>query len=174
MPTEIALIATALVESGRHALAVHDGKEYSWPDDQADLASALVSDVQAAHELSEEEPEPKKKTSRAKTAKAPEEEKIINLTIQVKPNQAAGEMHLSDQKKLKTLLSHILAEGVEFLYSPTDIGWQWSLERVNWSTLSGGELARFVTVTPEFTDNSVGVELGPGGKKRTRPRRKTT
>ena len=162
-PIDVALVATAIVECGHFAKVVHDGNEYSWPDDQEKLAKALVGDVQAANES--EGPVPKaKKVPKAKAKLV--EETIIKLSIPVKANQQAGEALLGKRKDLKTLLGDILKEGVEYLYTPTDIRWRWSLERVNWSTVSGGELPHHVIFSPEFSDSCVGIELGPGGKRK--------
>jgi hypothetical protein len=162
-PIDVALVATAIVECGHFAKVVHDGNEYSWPDDQDKLAKALVGDVQAANES--EGPAPKaKKLPKAKAKLV--EETIIKLSIPVKANQQAGEALLGKRKDLKTLLGDILKEGVEYLYTPTDIRWRWSLERVNWSTVSGGELPHHVIFSPEFSDSCVGIELGPGGKRK--------
>ena len=94
------------------------------------------------------------------------EETVLRLTFPVVANQEAGEALLGKRKDLKTLLGDILKEGVEYLYTPADIRWRWSLERTNWSTVSGGDLPHHVVFTPEFTDNCIGVELGPGGKRK--------
>lgn len=182
-PTDVALVATALVESGRHALCIFDGKTYKWPEDQADLTRLLIRDVEAASRVTEDETV--KKTTRKTTAKAPArmtkaaaakakllEQPVLRMTITIRPDQKAGEAVLGKRKELKTMLSDMLKNGVEFMYSPTDIGWHWSLERVNWSTLSDGELQRHVVFTPEFEGESTAVELGPGGKKRARAKRK--
>ena len=163
-PIDVALIATAIVESGHFATAVHDGTEYNWPEDQDALAKSLVSDVQAAQQAADES-DTKKKTAKAKAA---EESVIIKMTIPIKANQLAGEAILGKRKDLKTLLGDILESGVEYLHSPTDIRWKWCLERVNWTTVSGGELPHHVMFMPEFEDNSTGTELGPGGKRKTR------
>ena len=94
------------------------------------------------------------------------EEEPVTLTVHLKPSHAAADKVLADREDLKTLVSTILHDGVEYLFSPTDIGWHWTLERVNWSTISGGELKRRVKFRPQFEDGSLGVELGPGGKRK--------
>jgi hypothetical protein len=161
-PIDVCLVATAIVECGHFAKVVHDGTEYSWPGDQGALAKALAGDVRAASGADET---PKaKKISKAKAKLI--EETVLRLSIPIVANQQAGEAILGKRKDLKTLLGDILKEGVEYLYTPTDIRWRWALERVNWSTVSGGELPHHVMFLPEFTDNSIGVELGPGGKKK--------
>jgi hypothetical protein len=161
-PIDVALIATAIVESGHFAKVVYDGKSYTWPADQEKLAKAMASEVTAANET-EDEGKPKK-ISKAKAKLV--EETVLRLTVPVAANQEAGEAILGKRKDLKTLLGDILKEGVEYLYTPADIRWRWSLERTNWSTVSGGELPHHVVFTPEFTDNCIGVELGPGGKRK--------
>jgi hypothetical protein len=65
-------------------------------------------------------------------------------------------------------MGDILQEGVEYMYASTDIGWQWTLERVNWATISGGEMKRHIKFRAEFVEPHIGMELGPGGKKKKR------
>ena len=73
---------------------------------------------------------------------------------------------------MKALLSDILQEGVEYLYAPSDIGWQWALDRANWGTVSNGDITRRIKVKASFTEGAVGVEMGVGGvKKRTRKKK---
>jgi hypothetical protein len=157
-PTDVALIATALIESGRFAVAKHDGQEYAWnADDYEGMTRSLFAEVAQVQEATDVE---KKKT--AKT----EEPEAVTLSVHLKPSLPAGEAVLGDREDLKTLLSDILEEGVEFLFSPTDIGWHWTLERVNWATLSGGDLKRRVKFKPVFEEGAVAVELGPGGKRK--------
>lgn len=158
-PIDVCLVATAIVESGHFAKVLHDGTEYTWPADQEALAKALLRDVQAAGAGEET---PKKKVAKSKVV----EETIIRLSIPIVANQQAGEAVLGKRKDLKSLLGEILKEGVEYLYTPPDIRWRWSLERVNWTTVSGGELPHHVMFIPEFVDSSVAVELGPGGKRK--------
>ena len=169
-PIDVALVATAIVECGHFAKVVHDGKDYVWPTDQAILAKALVGDVQLASNPNNE-PKPKK-ISKAKAKLI--ERTVLKLSIPIAANQQAGEALLGKRKDLKTLLGDILKEGVEYLYTPTDIRWRWSLERVNWSTVSGGELPHHVMFVPEFTDNCIGIELGPGGKRKKTGKKSST
>lgn len=157
-PTDVALIATALIESGRFAVAKHDGEEYAWnAEDYEGMTRSLFAEVAQVQEATE--------TEKRKTAKA-EEPEAVTLSVHLKPSLAAGEAVLGDREDLKTLLSDILEDGVEFLFSPTDIGWHWTLERVNWATLSGGDLKRRVKFKPAFEEGAVAVELGPGGKRK--------
>ena len=66
----------------------------------------------------------------------------------------------------------MLQEGVEYAYSPTDIGWQWALDRANGSTVSSGDISRRIKVKASFTEGAVGVEMGVGGtKKRARKKK---
>lgn len=155
-PTDVALVGSALVITGRHALAVYDGNQYQWPEDYDKLTKALVVEIEQVQEAAE----PVKKTK-----SSPEEEPVV-VTVGLSPNYSAGEARLKDRKDLKAMLSEILAEGVEFVYSPTDVGWQWALERANWSTISGGDLARRIKVKANFTDGAVGLEMGSATKKR--------
>lgn len=163
-PVDAALIASAIAESGHFANVVHDGKSYVWPDDQEKLAKALVIDVIAAQNLATEGEPKVKKVAKSKLKAV--EETIIRLTVPIVASQEAGEALLGKRKDLKAMLGEILGQGVEFLYTSADIRWRWSLERVNWTTVSGGELPHHVMFNAEFTDKCIGVELGPGGKKK--------
>ncbi|HXH61047.1 MAG TPA: hypothetical protein VNI20_06775 [Fimbriimonadaceae bacterium] len=167
-PVDAALIGSAIAETGHMALVLHDGETYNWPEDQEKLAKALLTDIQAAQESEADSEAKPKKASRAKSKAKSKiaDETVIRLSIPIVANQKAGEALLGKRRDLKTLLGQILKEGVEFLHTPTDIRWRWALERVNWSTVSGGDLPHHVVFTPEFADNCVGVELGPGGKRR--------
>src|SRR4029079_18413657 len=86
-------------------------------------------------------------------------------------NISAGEALLDGRNDLKAVLSDTLQAGVEFVYSPLDIGWQWALDRVDWSTISGGELSRRIKIKATFTEGAVGLEMGTGGAKK-RPAKK--
>lgn len=169
-PIDVALIATAIVESGHFAKVVHDGIDYTWPDDQDSLSKALLGDVIAAHAPPEGTVISTKKLTKAAKLKLAEETVIVKMSIPIKANQKAGEVVVGKRKDLKTLLGDILKEGVEYMHAPTDIRWKWCLERVNWTTVSGGELPHHVMFMPEFEDSSTGIELGPGGKRKTRKR----
>ncbi|MBX3114919.1 MAG: hypothetical protein KF824_03185 [Fimbriimonadaceae bacterium] len=159
-PTDAALIATALVEAGRFADAVYDDKAYAWvPETYDEFTRSVAREVTQVQETVED-------TKKAKL-KAQEEE-AVTLTVKLKPSMAAGEKILGDRKDLKTLIGDILGEGVEYLFANTDIGWHWTLERVNWATLSGGELKRHIKFKADFVEPHVGLELGPGGKRKKR------
>lgn len=158
-PTDAALLATALVEAGRMADAVYDNQSYAWKSDTYDAMTTAVSrEVTQVQDTVED-------TKKAKLKAA--EEEAVTLTVHLRPSMAAGERILGDRNDLKTLMGDILQEGVEFLYSTTDIGWQWTLERVNWTTKSG-EMKRHIKFRADFLEPHVGMELGPGGKKRKR------
>ncbi len=158
-PTDAALIATALIESGKFAKATHDGLDYEWTaEDHAGMTRSLFAEVAQMQEGAVEKP--------TKKAAAAEVDDSVTLQVQLKPSTKAGEAVLGDREDLKTLLADILQEGVEFLFSPTDIGWHWTLERVNWATLSGGDLRRRVKFKPVFVEGAVAIELGPGGKRK--------
>lgn len=157
-PTDAALLATALVEAGRMADAVYDDQSYTWTGDQYDnMANAVAREVTQVQDTVED-------TKKAK-AKAAEEE-AVTLTVKLRPSMKAGERILGNRNDLKTLMGDILQEGVEFLFSSTDIGWHWTLERVNWATRSGGEMKRHIKFRADFVEPHVGLELGPGGKKK--------
>lgn len=158
--TDAALVAIALVLSGRDAKAVFEDKSYNWPSDYSNLTSALLGVLKIA----QTDAEPAKKT---KAALAAAEEEAVEVKIGLTSNYEEGEKVLGDREDLKTLFSDILHKGVEFQYSGTDIGWQWSLDRANWSTLSNGELTRRIKLKAAFQGDSVGTEMGTGPKRRT-------
>lgn len=158
-PTDAALLATALVEAGRLANGVHDGQEFEWSPAQfqamIDSTSREVAQIQ-------EHFEGEKTKKAAKNA----EEESVTLVVMLKPNMKAGEAVLGSREDLKVILGDLINEGVEYLYSPTDIGWQWTMERVNWSAQRAGELRRRVKFRAEFVEPHIAVELGPGGKRK--------
>ena len=160
-PTDVALISTALIEAGRFAMATHDGLDYEWSvNDYEGMTRSLFAEVAQVHEGASQE----KMTKKARAAA--EAEEPVTLQVSLKPSFKAGEAVLGDREDLKTLVADIFAEGVEYLFSPTDIGWHWTLERVNWATISGGDLRRRVKFKPTFIEGAVAVELGPGGKRK--------
>jgi len=155
-PTDAAMIATGLVLSGRYAMAVYDGSQYTWPEDSSKLESAMMPELQMITQALEAE----------KKKKAGETEEIVEVKVELLPNLAMGERALGDREDLKTLLADILQAGVEYVYSTTDVGWQWALERANWSVLSHGELMRRVKLKAVFQNGSVGVEMGTQAPKK--------
>jgi len=159
MPADAALIATALSLTGRHAIAIYDEQRYEWPDDCEKLFAAMVPELKLIQEGVEATPA-------KKTAKATTDEEPINVTVGLGPNMGAGETVLVGREDLKTLLSDIVQSGVEYSYSPSDIGWQWALDRVNWNTVAGQELTRRIKVKTHFTEGATGTEVGAVTKKR--------
>jgi hypothetical protein len=155
-PTDAALLASALTLTGRHAIALYESNQYHWPEDYEELTKAMVGQLEMVNEGLET----------TKKAKANTEEEPVLVTVGLMPNLSAGEKQLSDRKDLKALLAEALQEGVEFVYAPTDIGWQWALDRVNWSTISGGEVSRRIKIKANFTEGAVGIEMGTGAPKR--------
>lgn len=163
-PADGALLASALTLAGRHALAIYENHQMTWPEDYSKLTKALSKQIDSVSEQIE--------VPTTKRAKAAVEEEPIVLTVGLAPNLSAGEKLLEGRNDLKTLLSDVLKEGVEYAYSPTDIGWQWALDRANWSTVSSGEISRRIKVKASFTEGAVGVEMGVGGtKKRARKKK---
>ena len=155
-PTDAALVASALTLAGRHALAVYEGSTYKWPEDTDKLTQALVPMVDIVQDSVDA---PKK------TKNSPEEEPII-LTVGLKPNYEAAETQLEGFDSLKTLVSDIQQEGLEFAYATSDIGWQWALDRANWQTIAGKELTRKIRVKTAFVEGAVGIEQGAAGTKK--------
>lgn len=159
-PTDAALMATAIVLSGRFALVAYDEKPYRWPEDFDGLKGHLISHIRSIEDTLE--------VKVKKTAKTVVEEEAIEIKLGLSANFNAGEKILGEREDLKTLLSDLLTSGVEYHFSPTDIGWQWMLDRANWTTIGGQPLARKIKFKCQFADNSVGVEMtSTGARKRT-------
>ena len=159
MPADAALMATALSLTGRHALAIYDEQRYEWPDDNEKLFGAMVPELKLIQESVDATPA-------KKTAKTAGDEEPINVGVGLAPNLGAGNTVLEGREDLKTLLSDIIQSGVEYSYSPSDIGWQWALDRVNWNTVAGQELTRRIKVKTQFTEGATGTEVGTTTKKR--------
>lgn len=159
---DAALVATALSISGRHAKAVYEGEYFLWPDDNQKLMESMSAHLHSVNEAIEEST-PKKTT---KAAAAALEEEPVMVNIGLAPNLPAGEAVLTNREDLKTLLSDVLQGGVEYVYGAQDIGWQWALDRANWSTISDGDLSRRIKIKANFTEGAVGVEQGATTKKR--------
>lgn len=158
-PTDAALVASALSLAGRHAIALYEGEQYAWPEDYSRLAKAMLPQI----EMTQEPPEGKK-------SKAAAEEEVVYINVGLAPNLTSGEKLLDGFDSLKSVLSDAIQEGVEFVYQPSDIMWQWALDRVTWSTVMGRDLVRKVKVRTAFTEGAVGVEMGTGAaRKRKAP-----
>ena len=162
--TDAALLATAIVEAGRWAVSTYDGASYDWTtENQGPMKQAVLREVRQVQEVLEGG-EVKKKTKVAKT----ESEEPVTVTLPLRASQEVGEKWLADRGDLKTLLSDLLNEGVEYQFGPTDIAWHWSMERVNWNTATGGDIARRIRFTVAFDGNCEAVEVGSVGKRRTK------
>lgn len=161
-PADAALMATALSLTGRHAIALYEGEQYTWPEDYDRLTKAMVGQIGMVNEAIEH-------NTTKRTSKTAVEEEPVTVTVGLMPNLTAGEQVLDGRDDMKAVLSDILQEGVEFAYNPTDIGWQWALDRANWNTISGNEVSRRIKIKASFTEGAVGLEMGVGGpKKRTK------
>lgn len=167
MPADAALLASALTLTGRHAIALYEGEQYSWPEDYEGLTNAMVGQLKMVNEAIEA-------NAPKRAAKSTVEEEPVIVTVGLMPNYSAGEKLLAERDDLKTLLSDVLQEGVEFAYAPTDIGWQWALDRANWNTISASEISRRVKIKASFTEGAVGIEMGVGGTKKRASRAKAT
>lgn len=155
-PADAALLAEGLVLTGRHALALYEGEQFSWPTEYEQLTKNMVPQLEMVQQGIET----------TKKAKTTTDEEPIVVTVGLAPNLAAGEKVLEGRNDLKSLLGEALKEGVEFVYSPLDIGWQWALDRANWNTISGVEISRRIKIKASFTEGAVGIEMGAGGPKR--------
>lgn len=165
-PADAALIATALSLTGRHAIALYEGEQYVWPDDYERLTRAMVGQVGMVNEAIEA-------NAPKKSSKTAVEEEPVTITVGLMPNLTAGEQLLGGRDDLKTVLSDILQEGVEFAYDATDLKWQWALDRANWNTISNHEVSRRIKIKASFTEGAIGIEMGVGPKKRTTKATKT-
>ncbi len=163
-PTDVTVLVTALTLTGRHALALYDGQQYSWPEDYDKLTSAMVSELQTVQENIEA-------NAPKRVSKSAPEEEPINVNVGLAPNLSAGENLLNDRDDLKALLSEVLQKGVEFVYSGADIGWQWALDRVNWNTVADQEISRRIKIKCTFTEGAVGVEMGTSTPKKRAPKK---
>jgi hypothetical protein len=159
LPADAALLATALSVTGRHAIALYEGEQYTWPSDNDRLQKAMASHVQLTQEAIEA-------NAPKKASKTAVEEEPVQINLGLTPDFSAGENILQDRKDLKTLLGDVLQEGVEFVYQPSDIGWQWAMDRVNWSTIVGQDISRRIKIKAAFTEGAVGVEMGAQGVKK--------
>ncbi len=159
LPADAALLATALSVTGRHAVALYEDEQYVWPADSERLQKAMSAHVSIAQEAIEA-------NTTKKSAKTVVEEEPVSIALGLTPDYSAGEKVLQDRKDLKTLLSDVLQSGVEFVYQPTDIGWQWGMDRVNWSTVTGQDISRRIKIKATFTEGAVGVEMGATGAKK--------
>jgi hypothetical protein len=162
-PADAALIASALSLTGRHAIALYEGEQYTWPDDYDKLTQAMVAQIQMVNEGIE---------TTKKAARSTAEEEPVLITVGLTPNLSAGEKILEGRNDLKAKLSDILQGGVEFAYAASDIGWQWALDRANWNTIAGDDVSRRIKVKASFTEGAVGLEMGVGGAKKRASRAK--
>ncbi len=156
LPTDAALVASAISLVGRHALAIYEGEQYAWPADYARLTEAMGRQIEMIQESTEV----------VKRTKASPEEEPVQVTIGLMPNLTAGEEQLAGYGKLQTAVSDLVQDGVEFVYQHHDVMWQWALDRANWSVIIGEDLSRKVRVRASFTEGAVGIEMGVGGKRK--------
>jgi hypothetical protein len=159
MPTDAALLATALTQAGHQAIALYEEQQYVWPEDVERLSESMLPHIKITQEAIEA-------NAPKRVAKNAPEEEPIAINVGLMPNISAGERVLAGRDDLKTVLSDVLSEGVEFAYNPTDIGWQWALDRVNWSTVAGSDISRRIRIKTAFTQGAVGVELGANAPKK--------
>jgi hypothetical protein len=159
MPTDAALVATALTQAGHQAIALYEEQQYVWPEDVEKLSSAMLPHIRITQEAIEA-------AAPKRVSKSAPEEEPISLNVGLMPNISAGERVLAGRDDLKTVLSDVLADGVEYAYNPTDLGWQWALDRVNWSTVAGSDISRRIRIKTAFTQGAVGVELGSNAPKK--------
>lgn len=158
-PADAALLVSALTLTGRHAKAIYDGVHYVWPEEYDALTKAMVGELQVVQEGIENT------TPKRVSKTAPEDEPVV-VSVGLTPNMEAGEKLLADRNDLKAQLSDVLQKGVEFVYSGTDIGWQWALDRANWTTIAGQEMSRRIKIKCNFTEGAVGVEMGTATPKK--------
>ncbi len=158
-PADAALLVSALTLTGRHAVAIYDGKQYTWPEDYGTLTKAMVAELDIVQEGIEA-------NAPKRVAKNAPEEEPINVNVGLAPNITAGEKLLDERNDLKALLSEVLQKGVEFVYSGNDLGWQWALDRANWTTVASHDISRRIKIKCTFTEGAVGVEMGTASPKK--------
>lgn len=158
-PADAGLVVSALTLTGRHAQAIYDEKHYIWPEDYDKLTHAMVGQLQIVQEAIES-------STPKRASKTAVEEEPVQVDVGLAPNMMAGENLLDERDDLKAVLSDIIQKGVEFVYSGNDIGWQWALDRANWTTVAGQEMSRRIKIKCTFTEGAVGVETGTGGPKK--------
>ncbi len=159
MPTDAALLATALTQAGHQAIAIYEELQYVWPEDVEKLSDAMLPHIKSIQEAIEA-------AAPKRVSKSAPEEEPISVNVGLMPNIHAGERVLAGRDDLKTVLSDVLGDGVEYAYNPTDLGWQWALDRVNWSTVAGSDVSRRIRIKTAFTQGAVGVELGTSTAKK--------
>lgn len=152
------LIATALMTAGRDAIAVYDDQRYMWPIQTEALTTALARNIELI-QMTTEAPTTKK-------TKASAEDEVVVVSVNLAPNLDSSIKLLGNRKDLIGLFNDIIESGVEFHYMPTDIGWQWALDRVNWSTVTESELTKKFKHKVVFAHGATGVELGTGTARR--------
>jgi len=158
--TDAALVATAIVLSGRHAKAVYEDKAYTWSTEGYNsLTKAMLGHLHSIQVSLE----PAKKTKAILLAM---EEEVVEVKIGLVANIEEGEKILAGREDLKTIFSDLVHKGVEYQYSPLEIGWQWALDRANWHTLSDGELTRRIKHKATFQGDAIGTEMGLSGPKK--------
>jgi hypothetical protein len=158
-PADAALLVSALTLTGRHAQAIYDDVRYTWPEEYDALTKAMVGELQVVQEAIEA-------NAPKRVSKTAPEEEPITVSVGLAPNMTAGEKLLADRNDLKALLSEVLQKGVEFVYSGNDIGWQWALDRANWTTIAAQEMSRRIKIKCNFTEGAVGVEMGTATPKK--------
>lgn len=156
---DAALLTSALTLAGRHALAVYSDHRYTWPEDFEKLSHALVAELDIAQEAIDA-------NAPKRTAKTTIEEEPVNVNVGLAPNVGAGEKLLEGRDDLKALLSQVLQDGVEYVYAGADIGWQWALDRANFTTVADHDISRRIKIKCTFTEGATGTETGTGTKKR--------
>ncbi len=160
-PADAALLASALSLTGRHAIAIYDGEQYVWPNDNDKMMRALLPQLEMVQDgIDEQKPK--------RGSKSAVEEEPVNVGVGLKPNLTAGEAILEGRDELKAKLSDILQDGVEFAYTGTDIGWQWALDRANFTTYGDREFSKRIKIRASFTEGAIGIELGTATPKKKR------
>ena len=141
-PTDAALLAIATVLSGRYALANYNENQYEWPHDYEKLTTALMGELEIIQQ----------NLGGTTKKKAAADEEAPQVNINLIPNYAVAEQILGDRDDLKKLLSDMIQEGVDYNYTPNDVGWQWALDRANWRVLSKGEFTHRVSFVANFPE----------------------
>src|SRR5579859_248312 len=78
MPADAALLASALTLTGRHALALYEGEQYAWPNDNEKLMKAMVPQMQITQEAIEH-------NTPKKVSKSAPEEEPVQISVGLSP-----------------------------------------------------------------------------------------
>lgn len=163
IPTDAALLSNALVLSGRRALVHYDQNIYQWPDDYQLLTTEICKEIRIINQANTDPTE-------KKVSKVIVSEEETEIVLSLVPNFKVGENYLGERSELKKIFADLLQVGVEFSYSPVDIGWQLAVNGANWNVISQENHLKKIKFKTKFEGNCIGMEIGSntGSKKKVK------